>query len=642
VTLKRALESGLVLGASWGFVEVVLTYVTGFAPTRDVVEIALAPLLVLVLYEATVLAVAQVRPHPFFDLVSVASVVLPPAILFWRGRSHLVPEHLAAGLVPIALCLALVYLETKRPTEPRWLTPGRLPSILLIYFGASVAFAIRGDRVLAITSLMLATSLMWCASVAALGAVILALARKRSVGAVLLLLAASAFAIAWQRGSGPPSYKADAVRTANPSPAKKSSPNVLLIVLDTVRADHLDLYGYSRPTFTLTSKYLKDGLVFDRATSNGTFSLPSHASLFTGLLPSSHGARPVFGGDTAYGRLRPEVPTLASFLREQGYRTAGVSANDIFLAEWTGLQKGFDLFSATSVRNVRFTPLSVVFRRVAARMTRSRRRPENNWTAAQITDAAIDIAGRGDEPFFLFLNYFDAHEPHSQMGSPPWFTPASAKPIDAYDTEIAFIDSEVARLLDALAQRGRLDDTLVVVAADHGEYFGERRLHGHPAAVYEGSTHVPLALRLPGVVPKGRTERRTGLQEVFRMVQDVLARNSLDWLSAVDANPRVITEAWARQDYDQTLPPDGRPSTTVVFAGNLKLIHRLSGRNEMFDVENDPGEGVDLIDSQDPVLMALKVKMLREVDLRAVRPPGPAQPLTEDAKERLRALGYLK
>jgi len=200
VTLKRALESGLVLGASWGFVEVVLTYVTGFAPTRDVVEIALAPLLVLVLYEATVLAVAQVRPHPFFDLVSVASVVLPPAILFWRGRSHLVPEHLAAGLVPIALCLALVYLETKRPTEPRWLTPGRLPSILLIYFGASVAFAIRGDRVLAITSLMLATSLMWCASVAALGAVILALARKRSVGAVLLLLAASAFAIAWQRG----------------------------------------------------------------------------------------------------------------------------------------------------------------------------------------------------------------------------------------------------------------------------------------------------------------------------------------------------------------------------------------------------------------------------------------------------------
>jgi len=98
----------------------------------------------------------------------------------------------------------------------------------------------------------------------------------------------------------------------------------------------------------------------------------------------------------------------------------------------------------------------------------------------------------------------------------------------------------------------------------------------------------------------------------------------------------------ARQDFDKAMPKDGRPSTTVVFAGNLKLIHRLSGNTELFDVEKDPGEAVNLIDSQDPAIVALKAKMLREVDLRAVRPPGPAQPLTEDAKERLRALGYLK
>ena len=126
------------------------------------------------------------------------------------------------------------------------------------------------------------------------------------------------------------------------------------------------------------------------------------------------------------------------------------------------------------------------------------------------------------------------------------------------------------------------------------------------------------------------------------MVQDVLSRNSLDWLSAIDLNPRIITEAWARQDFDKTMPADGRPSTTVVFAGNLKLIHRLSGNMELFDVEEDPGEAVNLIDSQDPAIVEVKAKMLREVDLRVVRPPGPAQPLTEDAKERLRALGYLK
>lgn len=644
MTVKHAIESGLVLGGLWAFVEVVLTYVTGFAPTRDVVEIALAPLLILALYQAAVLAASLVRPHAVFEVLAAASVLLPPIIFFWRWRGQGVPAHLVAGLVPIALALLLVFFETRRPSERGWLSPGRLAAILALYLGAGLAFAIRADRVLAITSAMIATSAIWCAAVAAIGALSVALAKRRPLAALLGVLLAASIAIAWQRGSGPPSYKTAPVRKAAPAPAPatKGAPNVLMIVLDTVRADHLDLYGYSRPTFALTGKYLKDGLVFDRAAANGTFSLPSHASLFTGLLPSAHGARPVLGGDTAYGRLWPEVDTLASYLQRQGYRTVGVSANDIFLAEWTGLQKGFDAFSASAGRTARFAPLSSVVRRLMVRGARARRRPSTNWTAAQVTDAAIDVASQGDEPFFLFLNYFDAHDPHTPIGSPPWFNAASAQPIDAYDTEIAYIDSEVARLLGTLEQRGRLDDTLVVIAADHGEYFGERKLRGHPAAVYEGSTHVPLALRLPGVVPQGRTGRRTGLHEVFRMVQDVLSRNSLDWLSAIDLDPRIITEAWARQDYEKALPGDGRPSTTVVFAGNLKLIHRLSGRMELFDVEKDPAEAVNLIDSPDPAIVELKAKMLREVDLRAVRPPGPAQPLTEDAKERLRALGYLK
>ena len=642
MTSRRAIESSLVLGGLWGFVEVVLTYVTGFAPTRDVVEIFLTPLLVLAFYQATVLAAGQVRPHAAIDRLAAAGVLVPPVLFLWRGRGQLVPGHFVAGLAPIALCLLLVFLETRRPSDRGWLTPARLAAILALYFSAALAFAIRTDRVLAITSAMIAISALWCAAVAAIGAFALALGKRRS-GAVLsgILLAAS-IAIAWQRGSGPPSYETDTVRRAARAPATRDAPNVLLIVLDTVRADHLDLYGYSRPTFALTSRYLKDGLVFDRAASSGTFSLPSHASLFTGLLPSAHGARPILGADTAYGRLWPEVETMASHLRRQGYGTAGVSANDLFLAEWTGLQKGFDTFSATAARSVRFAPLSNALRRQAARVTRSRRRPPSNWTATQVTDAAIDIASRKDEPFFLFLNYFDAHDPHAQMGSPPWFSPATARPIDVYDTEIAYIDSEVSRLLGALEQRGRLSDTLVVITADHGEYFGERRLRGHPAAVYEASTHVPLALRLPGVVPPGRTGRRTGLHEVFRMVRDVLSRNSLDWLSEIDLTPRILTETWSRQDYDKTAPADDRPSTTVVFAGNLKLIHRLSGNHELFDVEADPGEQRNLVDSQDPKIVALKAKMLREVDLRAVRPPGPAQPLTEDAKERLRALGYLK
>lgn len=642
MTFRRAIESGLVLGSLWALVEVVLTYVTGFAPSSDVVEIALVPILALLLCEMTLLAIAQVRPHQILERLSALVVALPPALFLWRGRGQRDPENLAAGLVPVALCLLLSLREAKRPEARGWASAPRLLAILTLYLGSALAYAMRADRVVSITSAMIASAALWCAAAGVLGAIAVTVARRHASAVLCGVLLAASAAIAWQRGASPPSYKADAANQAASHPSARGAPSVLLIVLDTVRADHLDLYGYSRPTFALTSKYLKDGLVFDRAVSSGTFSLPSHASLFTGLLPSAHGARPILGSETTYGRLRPDLETLASFLRDRGYRTAGVSANDIFLAEWTGLQKGFDVFSATAARSVRFAPLSSALRRQLARATRSRSRPPTNWSATQVTDAAIDIVTGGGEPFFLFLNYFDAHEPHTPIGSPPWFNAASARPIDAYDTEIAYIDSEVARLLGVLQAEGRLDETLVIVAADHGEYFGERRLRGHPPVVYETSTHVPLALRLPGVVPTGRTTRRTGLHELFRMVQDVLGRNPLDWLREDDLTPRILTETWSRQDYATSPPPDGRPSTTVVFAGSFKLIHRVSGNHELFDLDKDPAEAVNLIDSPNPTLVALKAKMLREVDLRPVRPPGIPQPLSEDAKERLRALGYLK
>lgn len=643
MNLKRAIETGLLLGSGWGLVEVVLTFVTGFAPASDAVEVMLAPVLVLVLYQLTVLAASQVRPHPVFDLLDTAGVLLPTLVLFLRGRGQRAPVHLLAGLAPIILGAFLVFLERRRRSNRGWLKPMAVASILLLYFGAALAFAIRTDRVSAVTSALIATACFWCVSAAAIAALAAAAPGRFRGGAVPLVLFGAAFGVAWQRGSDPPRYRGEMAPPSAGRPAAPiDAPNLLLIVLDTVRADHLDLYGYSRPTFALTSKYLRDGLVFDSATSSGTFSLPSHASLFTGRLPSAHGARSVIGGDTAYGRVWPELETIASFLGARGYRTAGVSANDIFLAEWTGLQKGFDTFSASAPRALRFNPLSTAFRRSMSRATRARRRLSTNWSAEQVTDAAIDLVSQKSEPFFLFLNYFDAHDPHVLMGAPPWFDPKSAQPSDLYDSEIAAIDAQVARLLQSLEGSGQLARTLVVVAADHGEYFGERKLRGHPAAVYQPSTHVPLALRLPGVVPPGRTGRRTGLHEVFRMVEDVVGRNSLDWLREADLTPRILTEAWARPDYGRTLPADGRPSTTVVFAGSLKLIHRLSGRNELFDLEADPAEAIDLIDSGDPRLLALKAEMLREVDLRVARPPGPAQPLSEDAKERLRALGYLK
>ena len=560
MSLKRAIETGLLLGGLWGFVEVVLTYIIGFAPTSDAVEVFLVPVLLLVVYQLTILASAQVRPHALLDLLDTAGVLIPPVLLLLRGRGQRAPLHLIAGLVPISLCALLVFLETRRRSERGWLTPARVSVLLLLYLGAALAFAVRVDRVSAVTSAMIATAALWCASVAVIASLAIAAGGKFRGATAVTVLAAASLAMASQRGSDPPSYKTELARPAARATAPKDAPNVLLIVLDTVRADHLDLYGYSRPTFALTAKFLSDGLVFDRATSNGTYSLPSHASLFTGQLPSAHGARSVLGGDTSYGRVWPELETIASSLGARGYRTAGVSANDIFLAEWTGLQKGFDTFSASAPRALRFAPLSTVVRRLISRTLRSRRPPASNWSAEQVTNAAIDIVSQKSEPFFLFLNYFDAHDPHVQMGSPPWLDPKSTAPADLYDTEIAYIDAQIARLLTSLREGGHLDRTLVILAADHGEYFGEHGLRGHPAGIYEQSTHVPLVLRLPGVVPQGRTGRRTGLHEVFRMVRDVVGRSPLGWLNEADVTPRILTEAWSRQDYARSYPTMAAPA----------------------------------------------------------------------------------
>ncbi len=642
--MSRGFQTAVVIGGWWGFVEVTLTYVTGYAPASEVAEIFFVPVLASLLYHLALRAAFRVRPYRVFELLTTAGLLLPPLVFMGRGHFRLVPLNLAAGLPPVLLCFVLVLLEARRPSDRGWLTPGRMVSVVAIYLGAALAFAIRSDRNAAITTAMILTAAAWCLALAVVAAATLALTRRFVRAAQFAVVMAFAIALAWQRGSAPPTYETADGGPVVPSPTRPGAPNVLLIVMDTVRADHLDLYGYPRPTFPLTSQYLKSGLVFDRATSSGTFSLTSHSSLFTGLIPSAHGAYPVFRAGASYGRVWPDIVTLASFLKGRGYRTAGVSANDIFLAEWTGLQKGFDSFSASSRRRLRFPALATELRRslIPRNWLGGRLTPNTTWKASEITDAALGLAGQGPEPFFLFLNYFDVHDPRVLTGSPAWIVPRSSLPIDAYDSRIAYLDSEIARLLRSLEQRGQLDRTLVILAADHGEYFFERGLRGHPPSTYEQSIHVPLALRLPGVVGAGRSARRTGLHEVYRMVEDIVKQRSLDWLREIDLSPRILNEAWSRNDYERTVPPDGRPSTSVVFSGNLKLIHRLNGLSELFDLESDPGEQRNLMASEDPRIVTARAQMLKEVTLRAVRGPGPAPRLSEDAKERLRALGYLR
>jgi len=638
-----SIQAGLVLGALWAFVDAAFTYVTGASPALDLVEIFAVPLVGSLLFHATCAASYRVRPHRAFEVIGVLGVVLAPVSYLMRGREPFTPEGLAAGILPLAAA-GLLALRAIRKGEAHFqFSRTRVVLVLLIYVMAALGYALRADRVQAITTEMILDILGYVAVLGVALVVAASVVRRSMVMVLFMLVLVASTGVAIHRGSGPPVFEPPVTRATSPSPPPTGAPNVLLIVMDTVRAKNLDIYGYPKPTLAKTGAYLREGLIFDAATASGTYSLTSHGSLFTGLLPSAHGAHTIIGGEAPYGRAWPDIETMADWLKGKGYATHGVSANDIFLVPWTGFQKGFDTFLASSPRGLRFVPFASALRRSLARMRLVERRTSGlTWTATEVTNAALEVVSASREPFFLFLNYFDAHDPHVVLGTPPWPVPSPSKTIDAYDTEIAYIDGEIARLLGYLKEKGRLDQTLVIVTADHGEYFNERKQRGHPAIPYELSLHVPLALRLPGIIDPGRSARRTGLLEVFRLVRNVVQGEPLDWLSEVDATPRILSEAWAQRDYPKPRPADNRPSTTVVFAGNLKLIHRLSGRSELFDLDADPDEQRNLIDTTDPGLVALKEKMIREVMLRATRGPGPAPPLSEDAAERMRALGYLR
>ncbi|MEO8360328.1 MAG: sulfatase [Vicinamibacteria bacterium] len=640
--MNRNLQWALATAGLWGFLEVALTYVTGTAPGSEVFEILASPLCVAAAFYVVAIALNWKSPRPAFDSLVSAGALLPLLIFILRGRVTLTATSLVVAGLPIALVLLRLWWELKNARDTQSVSLASALRLGSLYLWAGVAYTYRNDLARALTTTtLLSAAAVYFGGVLVAGLVARRMRTRAGLGVFATTIVAS-MAVAYGEGSGPPRFQLDLIgRTSRPAP-KAGAPNVLLVVLDTVRADHLDLYGYARPTFASSGRYLSEGLIFDRATAAGSFSLSSHASLFTGLLPTAHGAQPILGPRTTYGRLWPDVKTLAEKLRDRGYSTFGVSANDVFLAEWTGLQRGFDDFAATGRRELRFNPLSMVVRTELLRRRRlSFQWASPTWSASEVTDAAIERVNAAPRPWFLFLNYFDAHSPHAMMPGAPW-APSSKSMVDAYDSEIAYVDRQLARLFDFLKSRGELDRTLVIVTADHGEYFRERRLRGHPGAVYEPGIHVPLAVRFPSSIPQGRSLRRTGLIEVNQLVTDVLDAAPLDWLTQPDLTPRILSEAWTLKDAGSTPSPDTRPTTTAVFAGDLKLIHRISGRSELFDLSADPREEHDLFGSTDPLLVVAREKLLREVMLRQTRGPAPAPALSDDAKERLRALGYVR
>jgi arylsulfatase A-like enzyme len=426
-----------------------------------------------------------------------------------------------------------------------------------------------------------------------------------------------------------------------PSPAP-GAPNVLLVVLDTVRADRLSLYGYSRDTTPNLARLAQRGVVFGEARATAPWTLPSHASLFTGRWPHEldvSADRPL---DTTY-------PTLAEFLASHGYATAGFVGNTYFCNSWYGLARGFLHYEDYYEQNVivspgealRCTALGRWLIRLAG--TAYNVRPE---TANTPKDAArvnhdflswLDSPRKG-RPFFAFLNYIDAHDPYltpagfdRHFGLKPespadvetirtWHHVQKPKEItqrdktlirDAYDDCVAALDEQLGHLFATLDQKGVLDNTLVVITADHGEELGEHGLYGHGKSLYRPELRVPLLiLGPPGVgVPVGRMiDVPVSLRDVAATIVDragmaihsPFSGRSLahHWESAESTAPGspVLSELAVRKKASrraQRVPAMRGAMASLVLDGKTYIRDGL-GDEEMYDLAGDPTEADNL------------------------------------------------
>ncbi|MEP7344904.1 MAG: sulfatase, partial [Gemmatimonadaceae bacterium] len=311
-------------------------------------------------------------------------------------------------------------------------------------------------------------------------------------------------------------------------------PNIVLLILDTVRASELSLYGYDRRTSPVLDSVAAVGVTFDAAISASPWTLPSHAAMFTGRSPYQLLAN-------WDGPLEDTVPTLAEVLLANGYRTGGFAGNVAYVSRETGLDRGFAHFEdytlhwsdpINAISLGRFVTNNPKLRQLVGYHDVLGRRTVGDLNSAAMS--WLDRASTPARPFFLMINYYDAHEPFlphapfdTRFGSTKGRNLGAIRQINtrlaersgkmgmdsvqrdferlAYDQSIAELDAGIGHLLDSLRARGLMDRTVLAIVSDHGEQFGEHGLYSHGNSLYLPALHVPLVIVAPGV-PRG--ERR--------------------------------------------------------------------------------------------------------------------------------------
>ena len=417
----------------------------------------------------------------------------------------------------------------------------------------------------------------------------------------------------WQR---PPRTEAEA-RTAlarlQPSP---SALNVVVVTLDTTRADRLGCYGFRGVETPNLDALARDGIVFDHATATVPLTFPSHSSIFTGLVPPHHGVR-----DNGGFFLDQEKVTLAERLREAGFATGAFVAAWVLESKW-GLAQGFDEYSDDfELSKYKVISLGTVQKQGDEVMT----------------NALAWLETVQKRRFFAWVHLYDPHTPYE---APEPF--ASRYPKQPYLAEIAYTDQVVGRLTSWLREKGLLERTLVIVTGDHGESLGEHGESTHAYFIYDATTHVPLVIRTPWGV-KGRRALQTSSVDLMPTVLDLVGlppQPGIDGHSL--ARPMLDPGAHAeRIAYSETYFPRyhfGWQHLRAARSQQYKYIE--APEPELYDLAADPGEATNIYRSASRRAENLRLQM-EELVKDASQATPERRSLDPETLQRLAALGYV-
>lgn len=406
------------------------------------------------------------------------------------------------------------------------------------------------------------------------------------------------------------------------APAHETSPNVFLITIDTLRADHVHCYGYDKIATPALDSLARDGVRFSQAFTPSPITNTSHTTILTGLLPSSHGV-------TDFGiPLAPSYPTAAELFRQRGYHTAAFIGAIILDSKSLapGLDRGFDFYDNFPAHADPKTRWGRVERRGEDVVHRA-----EQWLAAH-----------PQGPHFVWVHLYDPHDPYEP---PPPFSRTYKD--NLYDGEIAYADSALANFLAFLKSHGWYSRALIAVVGDHGEGLGQHGEDTHGIFLYDSTTHVPLLLKPPGPSNAGKViQAQVRTTDILPTMLDVTGGTTSEKASSLKFDGNSLrpyiegTETLGRTAFGETDYPlrFGWAPLRSVRRNNQKFIE--APRPEFYDLASDPGETNNQYAPWNP-----DVQKSREMlaDRRKHQPPATPNAATvgEDTLSELKALGYL-